>query len=297
MEHHIDTVEKAYQDPGYEEDREGGPSFTPLAKRTEYNGKIEIQELDLEHDIYPSVDSLEKKEGGGRYLIIGRPASGKSVLIGDILYSKKNIIPVHLAVSITEEYNKFYQGIMPKLFVYESFHPQIIVDLLSHQKEKMDRMRTESSGSPSLTQYASTFASFTMDDCASDCKILNSKEVEDLAKNGRHYNLLFLMTTQYVTDLKPDVRSMFDGVFIMRNPVKEDRVKIYKNITSIVPSFNLFCMLMDEMTEDNGCLFFNNRSNSNQWQDCFRWFRAEKREAAQLGSPAYQQFAADRQTV
>jgi hypothetical protein len=293
MEHNADTLGNSYQDPGYDFDRESALTFLPLVKPLVSESKIQIQELNLEEELYPNLQSMQALEGGGRYLIIGRPASGKSVLIKDILYSKKNIIPTYLAVSTTEGFNKFYQSMIPSLFVYNEFSTTIINDLIAHQKEKIERMQKESS-SPSKEQHSGTFTAFIMDDCASDCKILNSKEVEDLAKNGRHFNLLFLITTQYVTDLKPDVRGMFDGVFIMRNPVEDDRKKIYKKVTSIVPTYALFCKLMDEMTEDNGCLFFNNRSTSNNWQDCFRWYRAQQREAFKLGSPAFQSFAADR---
>jgi tRNA U34 5-carboxymethylaminomethyl modifying GTPase MnmE/TrmE len=69
---------------------------------------ITIKELNIE-SIRPNFESMTTNLGGSKISIIGKPGSGKSVLIKQLLYAKKHIIPTGLVISGSEDSNKFYQ--------------------------------------------------------------------------------------------------------------------------------------------------------------------------------------------
>lgn len=285
-----ECLQEQYANPGYDFDRlsvgggdEGPPTLSiPSLSATPV---IELKELDIQRDILPNEGSLNERTGGGRYLIIGRPGSGKSVLMKDILYYKRDFLPVISVVSQTEAFNQFYQGFIPPIFIHDTFRPDIISDFIARQEKVMKRL-----------DYPSAFGGLILDDCAADCKIMNSKEVENLLKNGRHMNMLVIIANQYVLDMKPPVRACFDGVFILRNSITTDRKKIHDNFASIIP-WEDFNRLMNEMTENYGCIFINNRSGSNNWQECVYVYTAVRRENFDTCCPAARRFSSDRINV
>ena len=77
-----------------------------------------IKELNLEL-IPPSTKTMYNPEqGGSKIVVIGKPGSGKTMLITSLLYAKKHIFPIGMAVSGTEDSNGHYSRIFPKTFVY-----------------------------------------------------------------------------------------------------------------------------------------------------------------------------------
>ena len=78
---------------------------------------LNINELDLEQ-ILPNSENFENKDqGGSKIVIIGKPGTGKTTLITDLLYHKKHIYPTAVVVSGTEDSNGHYSSIFPKPFV------------------------------------------------------------------------------------------------------------------------------------------------------------------------------------
>ena len=50
---------------------------------------------------------------------------------------------------------------------------------------------------------------------------------------------------------------------------------MYENYAGIIPSFNLFCKLMDECTQNYGALYIHNQGQSNDWRDSVYWYKAK----------------------
>ena len=71
---------------------------------------------------------------------------------------------------------------------------------------------------------------------------------------------------------RPVIRTSVDGVFIFRRPVIA-RKSIWENYASIVPSFDMFCDIMDQLTGDYA-IYIHNIGVSNKWQDCVFWYKA-----------------------
>lgn len=222
---------------------------------------IIVKELDLD-DINPNAANMNTNLGGSKIAIIGSPGTGKSVLIKALLHAKSNIIPVGTVVSGSEDTNRFYSKMFPKVFIYDQFKPDIIEAI--HKRQKL-----------SLQYNKNPWSVLILDDCMDDVKMFNHPLVVGLFKNSRHWKLLSIFANQYVLDLKPVLRNCIDGVFIFRDAKETNREKIWKNFASIVP-YALFCQLMDEITEDYTALYIKNQSTSNRWTDNVYYYKVKQ---------------------
>jgi hypothetical protein len=242
--------------------------------------QIEIKELDID-SIRPNYESMKTTSGGAKIAIIGKSGSGKSVLIKHLLFAKKHLFRVGMAISGSEDSNRFYSKIFPELFIYNSLRNDIVENFINRQKVAMKYL-------------SDAWAVLVMDDCMDDVKKFNDPLWVGLAKNSRHWNMFSIFASQYVFDFNPAIRTNIDGVFIFREPNHENREKIWKNFASIIPK-NLFGKIMDELTSDFTCIYINNREQSNVWTDCVFYFKAQQVPDFQFGSEDYINFAKTRQ--
>ena len=245
-----------------------------------------VKELDLDM-VVPNRESIKTDKGGTKICIIGKPGTGKSVLIKDLIYSKKDIIPVGTVISGSEDSNKFYETFFPKLFIYEKYNKSIIERFIERQKIAKEK----------FGDTWNPWSLLVMDDCMDDVRIFNDPIMIGLFKNSRHWSMMSIFACQYVFDFKPVIRSNIDSTFIFREPNAITREKIWKNFASIIPTFKLFNQLMDEITSDYTCLYIDNFTTSNNWQDCVYYYRAKKRPDFVFGCSDYWKFAETRELV
>jgi hypothetical protein len=189
--------------------------------------------------------------------------TGKSTLIGSLLYAKKHIFPVAMAVSGSEDSNNFYKKIIPSTFVFNEYDPEQIKSFVKRQK--IAKLHVEN-----------PWAILLLDDCTDDPKIFNSKLQHAIFKKGRHWNTWYILSLQYSMDVKPVIRTNVDGVFVLRESILKNRENLWRNYAGIIPDFKLFCIIMDQITDDFTALYIHNTGTSNNWQDCVFWYKAPK---------------------
>ena len=120
---------------------------------------ISIKELNID-SIRPNSESLKSNLGGSKITIIGKPGSGKSVLIKHLLYAKKHVIPTGLVISGSEDSNKFYSRLFPDLFIYEKYKKEVVENFIKRQKLAKEHL-------------PNGWSVLVMDDCMDDVKIFN----------------------------------------------------------------------------------------------------------------------------
>lgn len=59
--------------------------------------------------------------------------------------------------------------------------------------------------------------------------------------NGRHLNILTLITMQYALGVPPNLRTNIDYVFILRENIYANRKRIYEQYAGMFPTFDMFC--------------------------------------------------------
>lgn len=207
-------------------------------------------------------------------VFIGKRNTGKSTLVKDIMYYKKHI-PAGIVLSGTEEGNHFYGNFIPDLFVYGDYDGEAVDRVLSRQRKLV--------GTNGKNRNNGAF--MLLDDCMYDSKFLKETRIRQCFMNGRHFNIFFMLTMQYVMDLPPALRANVDYVFVLRENIIQNREKLYKSFFGIFPSFDVFCKVMDATTENYECLVLDNTVKSNKITDCVFWYKASLRKNFRVGSP------------
>ena len=57
------------------------------------------------------------------------------------------------------------------------------------------------------------------------------------------------------------------------------------------PSFEMFCQVMDQCTENFECLVINNNAQSNKLEDQVFWYKAPEHDDFKLGAQEYWDYA------
>lgn len=223
-------------------------------------------------------------------VFIGRRETGKSFLMNDTLFHNQDI-PVGTVISGTEAANGFYEKIVPKMLIHEEYSSDIINDVLTRQRNvaKLNRRELQTQG-----RIATDPRTFTiLDDCLWDDKWTRDKLMRALFMNGRHWNIMLLITMQYPLGIPPKLRTNIDYTFILREPYLNNRRKIYESYAGCFPTFESFCQVMDQCTENYECLVINNNSKSNKLQDMIFWYKAEPHSNFKLCAQKYWDLSKD----
>jgi len=199
-------------------------------------------------------------------VLIGKRDTGKSFLVRDILFHHTGI-PAGQVISGTEAANEFYSLMIPKMYVYEEFEANIIQRLLKRQRMMLDKCKENPNTDPR--------AFLVMDDCIYDNSWTKDKHVRSLFMNGRHFKILFMITMQYALGIPPNLRTNIDYVFILRENYVSNRKRLYEHYAGMFPTFEMFCQVMDQCTENYECLVINNNAKSNKLEDQVWWYKAK----------------------
>ena len=232
--------------------------------------KVKIKEFDL-NNLYPHHPNDLKN--GSKYLAIGKPGTGKSTIIKSIIYAKKHIFPVGKFWSGTEDSNGFFGEFVPGAFINDGLLDSKNPSDLKPFEDSNRRQRIARKYIQPLNQ--NPWSIEVVDDCTADPKILKTTVMKDTYKNGRHLAKMHILSLQFCLDIPTDIRGLIDGVFICREPNRENRERLFKNFGSGVDNFKEWCDLMDGLTTDFCCMFINYKSTSNKLEDNIFYFKAD----------------------
>ena len=240
---------------------------------------LELKKFDMREI---SFKASENK--GPVVVLIGRRDTGKTYLVRDLLYHHQDI-PIGTVISGTEAGNGFYGHHVPKLFIHDEYNTAIIENILKRQRTVLRQMKRE------VGQYTRTTidprAFVILDDCLYDASWTKDKMMRLLFMNGRHWKVMLVITMQYPLGIPPNLRTNIDYVFILREPYITNRRRIWENYAGMFPTFESFCQVMDQCTENYECLVINNNAKSNKLQDQIFWYKAHPRGSFKLGSKEF----------
>jgi hypothetical protein len=224
---------------------------------------VRINELNLEL-LNPNTQNYKDPEiGGQKTIVIGKPGTGKTTLIASLLYSKKHIFPVAMAMSGTEDSNHFYRSVLPSTFVFNTYDEDQIRKFIKRQKISKEHLDNP-------------WAVMILDDCTDDPSVFRKPLQNSLYKCGRHWKMWYILSLQYGMDVRPVIRTNVDGVFILREPNLRNRKVMYENYAGVIPDFKMFCDILDQVTDDYTALYIHNATKSNDWKDCVYWYKARR---------------------
>jgi hypothetical protein len=217
-------------------------------------------------------------------VLIGKRETGKSFLVKDLLYYHRDI-PIGTVISATEAANGFYGDVIPSIFIHDEYTPGVVENVIKRQKLLKKRIEKEKKTFGGSRVDPRSF--LILDDCLYDSCWSKDKNIRLLFMNGRHYNIMFVITMQYPLGVPPNLRTNIDYVFILRENLVSNRKRIYENYAGMFPTFEVFCQCMDQCTENFECLVINNNAKSNRIEDQVFWYKAEPHENFKMGAKEF----------
>jgi hypothetical protein len=240
---------------------------------------LELKKFDMK-----SIQFKPNENKGPVVVLIGKRDTGKSFLVRDLLFYQQ-AIPIGTVISGTEEGNGFYGSMVPKLFVHNEYNTAIIENVLKRQRTVLKQVKKEMETYKRTTIDPRAFV--ILDDCLYDNTWSRDKMMRLLFMNGRHWKVMLVITMQYPLGIPPTLRTNIDYVFILRENYIANRKRIYDNYAGMFPTFESFCQVMDQCTENYECLVINNNSKSNQLRDQVFWYKADAHGEFRLGSKEF----------
>ena len=240
---------------------------------------LELKKFDMK-----SISFKPNENKGPVVVLIGKRDTGKSFLVRDLLFYQQEI-PIGTVISGTEEGNGFYAKMVPKLFVHNEYNTAIIENILKRQRTVLKQIKKEIETYKKSTIDPRAFV--ILDDCLYDATWTRDKMMRLLFMNGRHWKVMLIITMQYPLGIPPTLRTNIDYVFILRENYIANRRRIYDNYAGMFPTFESFCQVMDQCTENYECLVINNNSKSNKLKDQVFWYKADSHNDFRLGSKEF----------
>ena len=240
---------------------------------------LELKKFDMK-----SISFKPNENKGPVVVLIGKRDTGKSFLVRDLLFYQQEI-PIGTVIAGTEEGNGFYGKMVPKLFVHNEYNTAIIENILKRQRTVLKQIKKEMETYKRSTIDPRAFV--ILDDCLYDATWTRDKMMRLLFMNGRHWKVMLVITMQYPLGIPPTLRTNIDYVFILRENYIANRKRIYENYAGMFPTFESFCQVMDQCTENYECLVINNNSKSNKLHDQVFWYKADSHGDFRLGSKEF----------
>ncbi len=246
---------------------------------------LELKKFDMKNIRFSANEAA-----GPVIVLIGRRDTGKSFLVKDLLYYHQDI-PIGTVISGTEAGNGFYSKVVPKLFIHDEYNTAIIENILKRQKMVIKQIKKENEAYGRSNIDGRAFV--ILDDCLYDNSWAREKLMRLLFMNGRHWKIMLVITMQYPLGVPPNLRTNIDYTFILREPYINNRKRIYENYAGMFPTFESFCQVMDQCTENYECLVISNNAKSNKLEEQIFWYKASAHGNFKLGSKEFWDLSKD----
>lgn len=214
-------------------------------------------------------------------VLIGKKDTGKSFLVRDILANTRSCFPVGTVISGTEVANPFFQDMVPSKLIHDKYSPGIVMNAIKRQLA-VKQQRNQDKKAHGGNSNSDPRAFLILDDCLYDKSWINEESTRYVFMNGRHIDMVTLITMQYPLGITPNLRTNIDFVFILRENNITNRKRIYDNYAGMFPTFEMFCQFMDQCTENYECLVIANGVQSNKLEDQVFWYKASDHPSFRL---------------
>lgn len=207
-------------------------------------------------------------------VFIGKPNCGKSTLVKDLLYHKRHV-PSATVICPTHRSNGAYTGLVPESCIFDEYDSTITEDIIRRQRRVIKAKQ----------EIPDTF--YILDDCLYDDSWVKDTNMKYIFMNGRWEKIFFIWTMQYCLGIPPALRTCIDYVFILRENIIGNRRRLYEYYAGMFPSFDIFCSILDNCSENYECLVIDNTTISNKIEDQVFWYKADLHEDFRIGSDAF----------
>lgn len=203
-------------------------------------------------------------------IMIAKRGSGKSWVTKAILMHF-NSIPCGVVIAPTDRMNSFYNDFFPDSYIHYEYKSQLIVNILNRQTQMIDKQQIRKNQGKNID--VRTF--IIMDDCLGDKKSwVRDKPVLELLFNGRHYQIMYILTMQFPLGITPELRTNFDYIFLLKADFISEQKKLFDHYAGMFPNLHTFRQVFNELTANFGCMVIDNRRKASNPLERLFWYRA-----------------------
>jgi hypothetical protein len=225
-------------------------------------------------------------------VMIAKRGSGKSVLVREILLHFSKKIPMGIIISPTDEMNRDYSSFVPESFIYNKFDPDVVKQVLDHQKWAIEKEKERVHKGKKFNSRAF----IVMDDCLADKgSWAKDPTTSTLLMNGRHYHIMYILTMQFPLGIKPELRGNFDYVFLLADDTVSNQKRIYDHYAGMFPNFDAFRQVFEQLTSDYGAMVIVNRGVRKNFLEKIYYYKAQMHDniKTRIGCGQYNKFHED----
>jgi len=176
-------------------------------------------------------------------IIAGKPGSGKSHLIKFIMminHPNYSNDPFEYGIVFTKtKFNGNYDDYIPDKLVHCMYNEQILANLLKMQADTQGAHR----------------AFLILDDCLEE-RAFRSQLFTDLCTQFRHYNISFILSTQYIYKVPPTLRECSTGAIMFRQTTDASMDALWRSFGQWFGKCQDFKQYLLENTGDHKFIFF-----------------------------------------
>lgn len=221
-------------------------------------------------------------------VMVAKRGSGKSVVCRAILEHFKDI-PVGLIIAPTDRMNCFYGNFFPDSYIHYNYRSDIIEKLLYRQDAMIEKRKQKLKEGKKVDSRAF----IVMDDCLSKRGTwMRDQPITELLFNGRHYEIMYILTMQYPLGITPELRGNFDYIFLLAEDFVSNLKRIYDHYAGMFPDFHTFRQAFSQLTDDFGCMVISNRGARKSFLEKVFWYKAPYSEDnnIKLGCKQFRKF-------
>jgi len=204
---------------------------------------------------------------GSVVLVLGKKNTGKTTVLSDLCHQFRGS-PEVTYFSKTSRTNPAFRDIIPPLFCHDSWDRTQVSKLIDRQVERNER-RAKQGRSPVNHVVI-------IDDFACDPECMKDPNLEQMIMNGRHLGFTIFIALQDALKVSPAIRNNSDWIFTLKESNPNARKRLRDHFFSF-ESRKEFDMIFDQVTDERGCLVFNQTSTSTKRQNQYFWWKATPR--------------------
>ena len=226
-------------------------------------------------------------------MLIGRRGSGKSTTAEDIMFFQKHI-GEGICISPTDSMSGFWRSHIPPLFIHHDYDQSVTEEFIKHQHSKWIEYKKECKKLGIPAEEGKVDPAFILfDDVTYDKSFFKSKLTRQLMMNGRHYSTFVLITSQYAMDVPSDIRGQLDYIFLLKEPNRSNRERLYEYFAGMFPSFSAFEEALQCCTQNREVMVIDNTKQSYNVNECVFFYKATPHREYKMGSEAYWQYGTE----
>lgn len=221
-------------------------------------------------------------------LIIAKRASGKSVICRAILKHFRDI-PVGIVIAPTEKMATppFYSEFVPDSYIHYAYDSTLIESLLIRQSDMINKKQEKKKEGKNIDPRAFIL----MDDCLSSKGTwMKDQPILELLFNGRHFQLMYILTMQFALGISPELRGNFDYIFLLNEDFLTNRKRLFEHYAGMLGSFAVFQTVFTELTKDYSAMVIVNRGAKAKLTEKIYWYKANNDTCELIGCKQFVDF-------